>query len=190
MSGSSRPGVQSSGEGFSMNLYFRLIAVLLRSLFSHRIGLLEESRIRFRVWPFDCDVNLHLTNARYFALCDLSRIYYMGQVGVLFRLIKRKWLPIAQAQEISYLRPINPLERFEVRTLFTHWDDKYWYTEHRFFAKDRLCAILQVRGVFVHGRQIVPMPEILALTGQDVALPEKPVNVEHWQKLINAKKES
>ena len=75
----------------------------------------------------------------------------MGQVGVLFKMIKRSWLPIVQAQEITYLKPINPFQRFEVSTRFSHWGDKYWYTEHKVFAADRLSAVLQVRGVFVHG---------------------------------------
>ena len=103
-----------------MNLYFRLLLILLRSRFANRIGLLEESSLEHRVWPLDCDINFHLTNANYFALCDLSRIYYMGQIGVLFELISRKWLPVAQAQEISYFRGINPLQRFEVLTKFVY----------------------------------------------------------------------
>jgi acyl-CoA thioesterase FadM len=167
-----------------------LIWIFLRSWFTNRIGLLDESRKRFRVWPHDCDLNLHLTNSRYFAFCDLARFYYTGQVGVLFRLLRRNWLPIAQAQEISYIRPIQPFQRFEVFTRFIHWDDKYWYTEHKFFAADRLCAVAQVRGVFLHGRKIVPIPDILALTGQEVLLPDKPENVAHWQQLIETKKAS
>jgi len=172
-----------------MNLYFRLLIVLLRSKFANNIGLLDESRLKYRVWPLDCDINLHMTNARYFALCDLSRIYYMGQVGVLFNLIKRKWLPVAQAQEITYFKPINPFQQFEILTRFTHWDDKYWYTEHRFFAADKLCAVLQVRGVFVHGRKVLPFRDVLALVGEEVETPNKPAMIEYWQKLIDSKKD-
>ena len=172
-----------------MNLYFRLLLVLLKSKFASKIGLLDESRLKYRVWPLDCDINLHLTNARYFALCDLSRIYYMGQVGVLFNLIKRRWLPVAQAQEISYFKPINPFQQFEIITRFTHWDDKYWYTEHKFFAADKLCAVLQVRGVFVHGRKVLPFSDVLALVGEEIEAPDKPAMVEHWQRLIESKKD-
>ena len=173
-----------------MNLYFRLLLVLLKSAFASRIGPLDESRSSFRVWPFDCDINLHLTNARYFALCDLSRIYFMGQAGVLFKAIRRKWLPVVQAQEVSYFKPINPFRRFEVVTRVAYWDEKYWYTEHRFVAADRLCAILQVRGVFVHGRTVVPVSELLALSGTDVQPPRQPDNVRSWHSLIEVKKDA
>ncbi len=173
-----------------MNLHFRLIAIFVQGWFAGRIGLLDESRKRFRVWPLDCDLNLHLTNSRYFGFCDLARFYYTGQLGILFSLLRRNWLPIAQAQEISYIRPIQPFQRFEVLTRFTHWDDKYWYIEHKFVAADSLCAVVQVRGVFLHGRKIIPMSDVLALTGQEVELPEKPLNVEHWQRLMDSKKAS
>ena len=157
-------------------------------MFADKIGILDESRSWFRVWPFDCDINVHLTNARYFALADIGRIYYLGQVGVLYDMIKRNWLPISQAQEISYFKSINPFQRFEVLTCFTHWDEKYWYTEHKFIAGGQLCAVLQVRGVIVHGKKIIPMHDVVALAGEDVEVPYKPVNVEYWQRLIDAKK--
>lgn len=172
-----------------MNLYFRLFMILLKSVFAGRIGVLDSSRVYYRAWPFDCDINFHLTNARYFSLCDLSRVTYMGQVGVLFKMIKRNWLPIAQAQEISYLRPINPFQRFEVLTRFSYWDDKYWYIEHKFFKADKLCAVLQVRGVFVHGKRIVPIPDVLALIGDNVKSPDKSEAVERWKKLLESKKQ-
>ncbi|MDH5231227.1 MAG: thioesterase family protein [Gammaproteobacteria bacterium] len=157
-------------------------------MFIKKIGLLDESRKKYRVWPLDCDFNLHLTNSRYFSLCDVSRFYYMGQVGALFKLLTRKWLPVAQAQEISYFRPINPFQQFEVLTRFTYWDDKYWYTEHRFFVGEKLCALVQVRGVFVHKRKVLSFNEVLAVVGQEAVVPKKPKTVEHWQKLIESKK--
>jgi len=172
-----------------MNLYFRLLLMLLRSRFAKKISLLDESRSLYRVWPLDCDFNLHLTNSRYFALCDVSRFYYTGQVGVLFTLLKRKWLPVAQAQEISYFKSINPFQKFEVLTRFTHWDDKYWYTEHRFMAAGKLCAVVQVRGVFVHRRKVLPIRDVLALVGEEVEVPDKPLTVVNWQKLIESKKQ-
>jgi acyl-CoA thioesterase FadM len=171
-----------------MNLYFRLLLILFKSKFVNQVGVLDGSRSWFRAWPFDCDINFHLTNARYFALCDLSRIYYMGQVGVLFNMIKRKWLPVVQAQEATYLKPIKPFQRFEVLTRFSYWENKYWYTEHKFMAGDQLCAVIQVRGVFVQGKNVIPMSDVLALTGEDVKVPDKPDIVEFWKKLIVVKK--
>ena len=173
-----------------MNLYFRLIRVLIGSLFASQRQVLDTSMIDYRVWPLDCDINLHLTNSRYFALCDLARTYFMGELGILFKMVKRNWLPVAQAQEISYFKPVNPFQRFTVTTRLSHWDEKYWYIEHRFLAKDKLCAQVQVRGLFIQGRNIVPMHDVLALLGDNTESPEKPETVSQWQSLIEAKKET
>lgn len=172
-----------------MNLYFRLLLILLKSRFARRIDMLDESRLRFRVWPFDLDINFHLTNARYLSLCDLSRVHFMGQAGVLFKLLKKKWLPVVQSQEISYFRQINPFASFEVTTRLTYWDEKYWYIEHQFFSADRLCAVVQLRGLFLGGGKNIPTREVVALSGHDVASPARPVKVEYWQNLLDVKKE-
>lgn len=171
-----------------MNLYFRLLRILVKCLFAKRVAVLEGSRIRYRAWPFDCDINLHLTNARYFALCDLARTYYLGQVGVLGKMVRRNWLPVVQSQVISYIKPINPLQRFEVTTELSHWDEKYWYVVHKFFVGDKLCAVLQVRGVIINGRKVIPMSDVVALTGEDVASPPRTGSIEHWQDLLESKK--
>ena len=113
----------------------------------------------------------------------------MGQVGVLFKAIKRKWLPVVQAQEVSYFKPINPFQRFDVLSKLAYWDDRYWYTEHRFVVGDKLCAILQVRGVFVHGRSVIPMSDVVALSGAEIEPPDKPETVCSWHSLIEVKKD-
>lgn len=172
-----------------MNLYFRLLMIMIKSLYAKKISVLDEGRIRFRVWPLDCDINLHLTNGRYFALCDVGRFYFMGQVGSLYRTLGKSWLPITQAQEITYYKSINPLQSFEVTTRLIYWDDKYWYTEHRFLVGEKLCAVVQVRGVFVHKRKVISFRDVLALTGEDVVDRSLPSMVEHWQKLIEYRKE-
>ena len=61
------------------------------------------------------------------------------------------------------------------------------HTEHRFFAANQLCAMVQVRGVFVHGKKILAMRDVIALAEEDVEVPEKPVNVESWQNLLSLK---
>lgn len=171
-----------------MNLYFRLIRILIKSLFCDRIEVLDQSFTWYRVWPFDCDINLHMTNARYFALCDLSRTYYIGQTGVLRKMIRRGWIPVVQSQVISYIKPINPFQRFRVSTQMVHWDDKYWYVVHKFHVGEKLCAVLQVRGVIVRGRKVIPMSDVIALTGKQVTSPEKTGSIDHWQQLLESKK--
>jgi hypothetical protein len=94
-----------------------------------------------------------------------------------------------QAREISYFKPINPFQRFDVLSRLAYWDGKYWYTEHRFMIGEHLCALLQVSGVFVHRGSVIPMSEVLALSGVEVDPPDKPENVSAWHSLIEVKKD-
>ncbi len=171
-----------------MNLYFRLIRILLQSMFVRRISIRDLGSINYRVWPFDCDINLHLTNSRYLGLCDLARINFMSEAGILGLLVRRAWLPVVQAQEITYFKPLAPWKKFTVTTALSWWDEKYWYIEHRFLVGEKVHALVHVRGVFKRGRDIIPSSQLVALTGESDVPPEKPESVGLWQQMLDEKK--
>jgi len=74
-----------------MNLYFRLLILLIRLIGLPRRGVFEESRVGFRVLPTDCDVNLHMKNGRYLAFMDLGRLHLVAQIGLLGIILRRGW---------------------------------------------------------------------------------------------------
>ena len=172
-----------------MNLYFRMLVVFVKIWLGLTKRWSEESVLQFRVFPFDCDVNLHLTSSRYVAFADLGRIHLLGQIGILRGVLNRRWFPFASGVEITYIRPIMPLQKLNLRTRILTWDEKYWYTEHKFEVGNQLRAIAIVRGVFVKGPDIIPMNEIAALTDEDPASPPAPNSIQQWIQLLEAKKE-
>ena len=57
-----------------MNLYFRLILVLIAGLLSKtRTSIMEIHALWFTVLPNDLDTNLHMNNGRYLTIMDLGR---------------------------------------------------------------------------------------------------------------------
>lgn len=61
-----------------MNLWFRLLHLLLCSLFRPKLEApFGVSRLQFRVLPNDLDSNLHMTNGRYWNIFDLGRLDLM-----------------------------------------------------------------------------------------------------------------
>ncbi len=171
-----------------MNLYLRLLIVLIKTLFVRRRGLLESSRLRFRVWPHDCDLNFHLNNGRYLTFMDLGRIHLLGQIGLLAPLLRARWMPVLGAAEINFIRPLRPLRRFDLSTRLVTWDEKYFYIEQRFEADGRLCAIALVKGLFMSGRYRVDSEAVLKMLNLDMAAPEMPEVVRHWNDLSTLKK--
>lgn len=174
--------------GRFLNLYLRLLIVLIKMLFVRRRGVLEPARLRFRVLPTDCDLNFHLNNGRYLTFMDLGRIHLLGQIGLLYPLMRARWMPVLGAAEINFIRPLKPLRRFELVTRLVTWDEKYFYIEQRFEAGGRLCAIALVKGLFMAGRQRVDSGSVLKMLNLDMEPPNMPEVVRHWNDLTTLKK--
>lgn len=171
-----------------MNLYLRLLRLLLSLSFVHRRGLFDASRLRFRVWPTDCDLNLHMNNGRYLTLMDLGRVYTLAQTGLLRLILRQRWRPVLVAAEINYIRALLPLQRFTLATRLLTWDEKYFYLEQRFERGGTLCAIAMVKGLFLGRRSRIAPSEVAEALGIE-APPAMPAVIKHWNNLTALKKE-
>ena len=67
-----------------MNLYLRLIWILLSSLWKPRMSMdALTNQLATRVWLNDIDINLHMNNGRYMTVCDLNRVDLFIRTGLL-----------------------------------------------------------------------------------------------------------
>lgn len=173
-----------------MNLYFRLLLLLLRIWRVPRRGLLEESRAAFRVMPNDCDINFHLNNGRYLSFMDLGRVHLMAQSGLLPVILKQGWMPVLTAAEINFIRSIQPLQKFDLVTRLVSWDEKYFYLEQKFEAGGVLCAHAYVKGLFLRKGMKVSNTEVVAVAGYADTPPPMPEELRLWAELGNVKKQS
>jgi len=171
-----------------MTLYFRLLMILFKILLGPKRHPLDVSVTHFRALPTDCDLNLHVTSSRYVEFMDAATIHFMGQTGILGKLLKRRCFPFNAAHDLTYIRPIKPFEKFSVVTRFVTWDDKYWYKEQRFEVDGELRAVGMARGVVVCRGAVVSMREIAALTGENLVAPQAPEAVLKWRDLLEVKK--
>ncbi len=154
-----------------MNLWFRMLRIFLMSRFSPRAGIFDESRVSFRVWPLDCDINGHMNNGRYLTLMDLGRTYFMAQLGMLWKLPKKGWFPVVGAVEIRYLRSLDPLQKFDLVSRVLTWDDKWIYVEQRFEVKNQIIAVARLRALFLSKNGRVPTAEVVKLAVDFVPTP-------------------
>jgi acyl-CoA thioesterase FadM len=172
-----------------MNLYGRMLLVLLRLLFVKKLEqVLLRSRLRFRVWVHDCDFNLHLTNSRYFSLMDLGRTDHMLRCGWLSAILKHKLKFVVNASEITFIRELPPLVAFSLSTQLLAFDDKYAYFEQRFTRKGKLHAIAHARVAIIKGNNLISLQEMAALAGQQIESPILPEAIALWKQLLDHKK--
>ncbi|MEM8712570.1 MAG: acyl-CoA thioesterase [Planctomycetota bacterium] len=158
-----------------MNLFFRLLHLLLFSRKRARAHPTDEVSTPFRVWPTDLDLNRHMNNGKYLSVMDLARVDLMLRSGLAAAIRKANMYPVVASQSIRYRRSLGLFTRFDVRTRVIGWDEKFIYLRQVFEVRGEKMATAVVKGIFLRragGR--VPPGDVVALAGvadDAVALP-------------------
>jgi acyl-CoA thioesterase FadM len=172
-----------------VNLYLRLLKVLLGLPWLRRRGLFDEARLQFRVWPNDCDINLHMNNGRYLTLMDLGRVQLLAQTGLLRQVLRQRWQLMLVGADINFLRGLSPFERFTLVTRLLTWDEKYFYIEQRFERGQTLCAVAMVKGLILARGGRVVLDDAVAALGLKISAPPLPPVIRQWNDLTALKKQ-
>ena len=118
-----------------------MLLYTLRMLAQVGLGFVRPPRVNvakksvdvvFRCWPIDLDTYLHMNNANYLRVAELSRWRFFPPSGLFASSIKKGWMFLAVEQTITYLKPINPFQRYVVSTKMAHKDNKWLLYEHTF----------------------------------------------------------
>lgn len=101
---------------------------------------LQTFHYRLRVMPWDIDMNLHLTNARYPQWLDIVRTNFFMRIGTGPLFLRGGWRSVLASQTITFIREIKPWALVDIESRVLHWDKKYFYMEHRFLVNGRMHA--------------------------------------------------
>lgn len=123
-----------------MNLYLRLVLVLLRSWREPRSHWSAPAERWFRVWPHDLDAFGHMNNGRYLQIMDVARTAWMARTGVLRAMWQEGWSGVLGGGLTRYRHPLKPFQRYRVRTVLLCWDDRWFYFEHAFVDATERCV--------------------------------------------------
>ena len=152
-----------------MNLIFRMLWVIVRSLFMERMDKGNyKSSLALRVLPNDIDINLHMNNGRYLTICDLNRVDWFARSGLLKAMFKRGWIPVIAEHTMTYKKPLDIFQRYVVKLEVMSWDEKYFYMTHTFVSGDRVVAEGTSKGcVYERGVGVVSSERAFAAVEQD-----------------------
>ena len=115
-----------------MNLWFRLIATLIGTIWKPALTPpLGRSLLRFRVWPNDLDINLHVNNGRYLTLMDQGRMDLIIRSGMLRQLLARRWIAVLTSASVRFRRELRLFEPFDLETAIVYWQGSTFIIEHR-----------------------------------------------------------
>ena len=163
-----------------MILLLRYLRVIVTALISRRRGPLDESVLRFRVWPNDLDLNFHLNDGRYLSLMGLGRADLLLRSGLLRKALKRKWAPVLGGAMIRYRREIRAFGKFVLHSRIIGWDEKWMYIEHVVERDGKTSAVAYVRGALRAASGAVPTKDVLELGGWSASSPPLPEIVANW----------
>ncbi|MFA6120393.1 MAG: thioesterase family protein [Sideroxydans sp.] len=154
-----------------MNLIFRMLWVIIMSKFRERLEVGNfVSVLHLHVLPNDIDINFHMNNGRYLTICDLNRIDVFARSGLLKAMFKRNWIPVIAEHTMTYKKPLNIFERYEVSLEVLRWDEKFFYMVHTFKVGERVVAEGTSKGcVYARGKGVVSPADAIAAVEQDRA---------------------
>lgn len=158
----------------------RWLYIVLTLRWRSKLELLGLSRLQLRVWPSDLDANLHMNNARFFSAADHGRLDQGLRSGLWREALRRGWKPMAGDSNARYSASLQPFARYVLETRMLGWDQKWFFSEHRFVSGGGVVAVVVVRYLFLSSRGKVPTAKVLELIGHATPSPELPEWVQQW----------
>ena len=167
-----------------MKLWFRLIGYFLTSWFRPRFDdFLQPSRLKFRVWPSDLDLSLHMNNGRYLTLMDFGRLDFMVRTSILRAVLRHGWTPVISSCLVRFRRELRCFQPFILETKIIDWSETNVVFEHRIVISNgdragEVAAYALIRaGIYDRkARAYVPIAKLIEISGSPP--PEKPSLVE------------
>jgi acyl-CoA thioesterase FadM len=154
------------------------------------MDVLDEDRIRMRVWPNDIDLNLHMNNGRYLNIMDYARTHLLARVGLIEHIIRSRWQPLVGAVWMTYRRSLPLFGAFEIASRLVCWDDRWFYLEQTFTSREGLVAVGWVKGVLRDAQGSVDPQHVLERVAPGIVSPPIPETIASWNELTREKLQS
>ena len=167
-----------------MNLYLRLLRVLIRSWFENDARYSEAVETDFRVWPHDLDAFGHMNNGRYLQIMDVARTHWMKRAGVVAAIGRNRWAPILGGGFIRFRYSLLLWQPYRVRSRLLCWDKQWFFLEHVFIdGRGRHVAVGISRAALRDKSRWVPTERVVHEVHPGAAAPDIPGYVADWLEL-------
>lgn len=119
----------------------KMVAFSLKELTRPKVAPLAPYVLEGRAWPWLCDYQRHINNARYLDLMDYGRTQFFLRAGLLKALATNGWGGVVASTQITYRRSIDLMQRYRLETRLVFWDDRWYIHEHIFYLEDGTVAV-------------------------------------------------
>lgn len=158
----------------------RFAKEMLRARLLPPLGLHDTHVTHHICWPWDLDVFWELNNGRTLTLFDLGRVPLYMRNGTIASMLKLKYRVTVAGSSIRYQRRITAFQRFEMRSRFLGWDDRFFYTEQVMVRGGQVTTQVLVRSALVGPKGLVAPQELADFRGKGEVSPPLPEWVTAW----------
>lgn len=169
-----------------MNLWLRLIAVLIRALRAPPMASDGVSRLPFRVMPGDLDTNGHVNNGRYLTIMDLGRLDLTVRTGLHRAILRHRWRPVVASLVVRFRRELKLGQAFQLETRVLAWDERHFFLEHRMTRGGDVAAVAVIKAVFRGPGGLVSPADVAGAMGMDGPTPPLPEGIARWMEAERA----
>lgn len=162
-----------------MNLFMRMIWLLLTARGRGPMGVTDEGRVTLRCWPNDLDVNMHMNNGRYLTIMDLGRFDLILRMGLAKAARREGWMPVLSAAKVRFRRELRLFQKFRLETRIVWWSGTHFVMEHRVLARGKgghesvATVALMLGGLYQRSeKRFVPVEELMKVIGVSAEAPE------------------
>jgi len=164
-----------------MNLYLRLMRVLIGGWFEAATHYSVPIESQFRVWPHDLDAFGHMNNGRYLQIMDVARTHWMNRAGIVAAIRKNNWAPILGGGFIRFRYSLRLWQLYRVRSRLLCWDSQWFFLEHVFIdEKNRHVAVGISRAALRSGGRWVATEKVAEEVEPGAVSPDVPAYVAEW----------
>uniref|UniRef100_A0A7S3JQF6 Thioesterase domain-containing protein n=1 Tax=Aureoumbra lagunensis TaxID=44058 RepID=A0A7S3JQF6_9STRA len=146
-------------------------------------SLKEEDRAKYIVGPWDVDRNKHMNNAKFIRIGNYARRSFWANAGVWNVALANRVNLIVTATTIRYRRELRLFTSYQVISRLIYWDDKCFYSEHKFVVNNFVHAVQLVKYRVVGGQATMRMPRDLLSAVDPGLLKEGPPSLESMPEL-------
>ena len=171
-----------------MTLIFRTIQTIARHVLRPKLEALTEPLIEtYRVLPIDIDVFRHMNNAKYLNYLEAARWGMIVRGGFLKLAINYGWVFPLRSIHIEYYRQLTMFQKFEVRSQFIYFEEKWYHVLQRFYADGKEVARAHVVGTVRKGRENIPPEHYLKKMGLKSTEVVVPADVQKWFERVSGR---
>jgi acyl-CoA thioesterase FadM len=167
--------------GVNMNLYIRLLVAVIKGMLGRKLHLLDKGITYYRVMPWDLDAYGHMNNGRYLQISDVARIELMCRTNAAKIIFKKRWGGVLGGSLVRHSRALKLFTRYKVISRVLCWDDRWFFTEHRFESlTGQVVTVCITRAALRNRKDWAGTKDIVNSVAPGLESPAITSQIKHW----------